>query len=485
MTHFIELWSHWEIAITVLGYVVAVGIIFLERKNPESTLAWTLVLLLVPMVGIFLYIIFSQNISRMKLFRLKPEEENVVSNSLAEQIKAISEKKYNFRNPAAEIWQDMIRLNQIYDSAYFTQNNSVEILSDGTDKFGRLLEDIRNAKEYINIEYFIVKDDEVGNRLIDELTEKALAGVKIRFIMDGLGSRQIVNRHVKKLRDAGGSVEFFFRPRTRTMMPRFNYRNHRKLVAIDGKIGYIGGYNVATEYLGRKAKFGYWRDTHARITGDAVIDINVRFFLDWRYVSNEDINIMEEMAVVTEADGNCGIQIVTSGPDSTREEIKRAYMKMITSATKCIYLQTPYFVPDSSIHESLKMAALSGVDVRVMIPCKPDHLFVYWATYWYVGDLLRSGVKVYIYDNGFLHAKTLVADGQVASVGSANFDNRSFKLNFEANAFVYDEDVAEEMMRLFEKDMELSHELTKELYARRSWWIKVKENLARLLSNIL
>lgn len=485
MIHFIELWSHWEIAITVAGYLVAIGIIFLERKNPESTLAWTLVLLLVPMFGIFLYIIFSQNISRLKLFKLKPEEENVVSNSLAKQIRKISEKKFEFKNPAAEIWQDMIRLNQIYDSAYFTQNNSVEILADGTEKFGKLLKDIQGAREYINIEYFIVKNDEVGNRLIDELTIKALEGVKVRFIMDGLGSRQIASKHVKKLRDAGGSVEFFFRPRTRTILPRFNYRNHRKLVAIDGKIGYIGGYNVAREYLGRKAKFGYWRDTHARIVGDAVIDINVRFFLDWRYVSKEDVNIMEELSVQTENAGDCGIQIVTSGPDSTREEIKRAYMKMITSATESIYLQTPYFVPDASIHESLKLAALSGVDVKVMIPCKPDHVFVYWATYWYVGDLLKSGVKVYIYDNGFLHAKTLVADRQVASIGSANFDNRSFKLNFEANAFIYDEGVAGEMVRLFEEDMKLSHELTKELYSKRSSWIKIKENIARLLSDIL
>ena len=270
-----------------------------------------------------------------------------------------------------------------------------------------------------------------------------------------------------------------------TINIKLNYRNHRKIVVMDNEIGYIGGFNIAKEYLGLKKKFGYWRDTHLRVKGSGVQDMNARFLVDWRFASGEAIPLEEIYYTPFRKMGNTGMQIVSSGPDSTKEEVKRAYMKMITSAQKSVCLQTPYFVPDASIQESLKMAALSGVDVKIMIPCMPDHIMVYWATYWYVGDLLRSGVRVFIYDNGFLHSKTIVADGQVASVGSANFDRRSFTLNFEANAFIYDSKVAGKLEDRFVEDMTLCHELTLEDYQNRSGWIQLKETIARLLSDIL
>ena len=213
--------------------------------------------------------------------------------------------------------------------------------------------------------------------------------------------------------------------------------------------------------------------------------MNARFLMDWRFASGEDIPLEGVYEAPYKSTGRTGIQIVSSGPDSYREEVKRAYMKMITSAQRSVCLQTPYFIPDASIQESLKMAALSGVDVKVMIPCMPDHVMVYWATYWYVGDLLKSGVRVFIYDNGFLHAKTIVADGEVASVGSANFDRRSFALNFEANAFVYDSKVAGKLEDRFADDMTFCHELTLDDYQKRSGWIQFKETIARLLSDIL
>ena len=234
----------------------------------------------------------------------------------------------------------------------------------------------------------------------------------------------------------------------------------------------------------RKEKFGYWRDTHVRIEGEAVYDLNARFIMDWRFTTREKLEAVP--AVFHENNsGDKGIQIVSSGPDGPKEEVKRAFMRMITYAQKNVYVQTPYFIPDSSIIESLKMAAQSGIDVRVMIPCMPDHIFVYWATYSYVGDLIKSGVRVFIYDEGFLHAKTLVVDGQVATVGSTNFDNRSFRLNFETNAFVFDEEFAQLMERTYEKDMENGHELTVDEYEKRSVLIKIKESIARLLSDIL
>ncbi|MBQ6607984.1 MAG: cardiolipin synthase, partial [Firmicutes bacterium] len=227
-----------------------------------------------------------------------------------------------------------------------------------------------------------------------------------------------------------------------------------------------------------------WRDSHIRIKGEAVKELLGRFILDWRFTTKEPLSIpvsMDTQNIV----GTKGIQIVNCGPESPAQEIKRAFMKMITTSKKTIYIQSPYFVPDASIIESLKMAHQSGVDVRVMIPCKPDHIFVYWATYSFIGELLRNGCKVYIYDGGFLHAKTIISDDEVSSVGSCNFDIRSFKLNFETNAFIYDREFALKMKDAFMEDLKSSHELTLENYNNRSLLIKFKENISTLMTEIL
>ena len=254
---------------------------------------------------------------------------------------------------------------------------------------------------------------------------------------------------------------------------------------IDNEIGYVGGFNIAREYVGLKRKFGYWRDTHLKIRGGSVLDLNARFLLDWRSATREKFNMEEVFMEEQEGSGNIGVQIVSSGPDNTREEIKHGFFKMITSAKKSIYIQTPYFVPDAPILEGLKMAAQSGVEVNVMIPCMPDHMFVYWATYSYVAELMEEGVNVYIYDNGFLHAKVLAVDDEICTVGSTNFDRRSFKLNFEANAFIYDAEFTSKIVDSFKEDIKLSHKLTQELYDQRGSWIKIKEVFSRILSDVL
>ena len=469
----------------VINFIIALTIIFLERKNPSSTLAWIMILFLVPVVGIIFYFLFSQNIARLRIFRLNKYEEAAISASLGEQTSSMRKGEFEFANPEAEKWQDMILLNQTYADAFYTQDNGIGIFTDGVHKFESLLEDIKNATKSINFMYFIVKNDAMGRCLIDALTAKAREGVEVRFLIDAMGSRQISHNRLKALKEAGGKYAFFFPPKLKLLNLRLNYRNHRKLVVIDGEIGYLGGFNVGNEYVGKKKKFGYWRDTHLRLTGSCVQDMNARFILDWRFASKEDIVLSQAYFFKPAWGGNTGIQIVSCGPESDKEEIKRGYLKMISSAKRNIYLQTPYFVPDQSILECLKTAALSGVDVRVMIPCMPDHMFVYWATYHYVGNLLNAGAKIYIYDNGFLHAKTLCVDGEVASIGSANFDIRSFRLNFETNAFIYDAAEVYKLEAIFESDMTKSHELTKHLYRRRSMMIKFKESISRLLSDLL
>ncbi|MCB6993311.1 cardiolipin synthase [bacterium 210820-DFI.6.37] len=469
----------------VVNLVIAFTIIFLERKNPSAALAWIMVLFLLPVAGILLYFLFSQNIAKKKIFRLTRSEEEELDGSLKRQLREIEDGNFPFANPQARQWKDMVHLNGLYGRAYYTQNNRIDILTDGRRKFRSLINDIEKAQSSINIMYFIVKDDPVGRKLIRTLAKKAREGVEVRLLLDSMGSRQINDKVLKELMEAGGKRAYFFPRKFRIVNLRFNYRNHRKLAVIDGEIGYIGGFNIAREYLGMKKKFGYWRDTHIRVTGSCVQDINARFLLDWRFASKEEVVLSQAYYSDIIEGGNTGIQIVSGGPDSQRVAVKRAYMKMITSAQKSICLQTPYFVPDASILESLKMAAQSGVDVRIMIPCMPDHMFVYWATYSYVGELIQSGGRAYIYDKGFLHAKTLVVDGEVASVGSANFDVRSFSLNFEANAIIYDGKEARGLEAIFERDMEDCHELTLELYQQRGVWIQCKESVARLLSDIL
>lgn len=265
-----------------------------------------------------------------------------------------------------------------------------------------------------------------------------------------------------------------------------NNRNHRKIVIIDGYIGYVGGFNVGDEYLGGKKKFGYWRDTHLRIIGDAVNALQLRFMLDWNSQSTRDrLNFNEHYYPIIKTKGKTSVQIASSGPDEIWEQIKYGYLKMISSAKKSIFIQSPYFIPDQAFLDTVKIAALSGVDVNIMIPNKPDHPFVYWATYNNVASLLDSGVNIFHYNNGFLHSKILIIDDEVASVGTTNMEHRSFTLNFEINAFIYDTNIAKELRTAFEADLKLSYKLTKQIYEQRSIWVKFKEGISRLLSPLL
>lgn len=301
-----------------------------------------------------------------------------------------------------------------------------------------------------------------------------------------MGSRGVHKRHFKDLIEAGGEVEVFFPSILPLINPRLNYRNHRKLVIVDGRTGYIGGFNVGDEYLGLNKKFGYWRDTHLRIEGSSVHPLQTRFILDWNQASdNQDIEYSDRYFPTFSRKGEVGLQIVSSGPDSEWEQIKIGYVKLIGMAKKYVYIQTPYFIPDDSFMDAVRIACLSGIDVRIMIPNKPDHMFVYWATYSYIGQLIKAGAKIYIYENGFLHSKMIVIDDEASTVGTANIDFRSFKLNFEVNAFIYDRETSHQLAELFEQDMQLSTELTPEKYANRSRMIKMKESISRLLSPIL
>lgn len=471
----------------VLNALIAFGLIFFDDKSPTATMAWIMILFMVPVLGLFLYLILSQNIARQQIFKMTEEEKHGLGTLLDWQKEAVKDEIPDDSEELLSRWREMISMNLDYADALLTGNESVDMVFDGKEMFDRLCRDIENARYTIKICYYIVRDDFVGRRLIELLTQKAREGVKVRLLVDALGSRSIGNRALREFRKAGGHCAYFFKPLIRHMYFRINYRNHRKLVIIDNEIGYIGGFNIAKEYLGYKRKFGYWRDTQLIIRGNALASLNERFYQDWRYASGEDLHLIDQsMKYAFKArSGDIPIQIISCGPESEKEEVKMAFMKMITGAKKNIFIQTPYLVPDAPMIESLVMAARSGIDIRIMIPSIPDHPFVYRTTLYNAGRLIKEGVKFYIYDNGFLHAKTMTVDGELCTAGSTNFDIRSFKLNFESNAFIYDEEVTSRMNEQFLKDMEHCRPYTQKDRDEISVYEKAAESISRLLTEIL
>ncbi|MCJ8014889.1 cardiolipin synthase [Paenibacillus sp. KQZ6P-2] len=472
--------------ILFLNFIFVLVVVFKERRDAGATWAWLLVLTFIPIVGFLLYLLFAQNFRQVRLFHWGDLKKIGVEETILEQIGQIQSGSYQFHNASASNNRDLIYMHLNNNHSIFTEENAVDIITDGQEKFDNLFKDIEAAKVYIHVQYYIIQNDNLGKKLINLLTQKAREGVKVRVLYDQLGSKKLTKRFFQDFREAGGLAEAFFPSKLRLINLRLNYRNHRKLVIIDGEIGYVGGFNVGDEYLGLNSKFGYWRDTHLRITGSAVYAMQIRFILDWNQASHHHaITYSPSLFPNVGPAGKIGMQIVTSGPDSQFEHIKNGYIKMISSAKKSIYIQTPYFIPDPSLLDALKIAALSGVEVKIMIPDKPDHIFVYWATYSYIGELLKTGATVYLYNNGFIHAKTIVIDGEIASVGTANIDYRSFKLNFEVNAFLYDDRISQKLTEVFEEDILVSKQLTMEEYLERPRWIRMKESVSRLLSPIL
>ncbi|RKN78950.1 cardiolipin synthase [Paenibacillus ginsengarvi] len=467
----------------LFNLLFAATVIFLERRNVGATWAWLMVLFLLPGVGFILYLFLGQNLSRRKVYKIKEDQREFIEHLVERQKREI--RHIHFHDPAMIHYQDMIYMNLCSGRSLYTQDNHVDIFTEGSGKFEALFEDIRGAKHHIHLMYYIVKDDGLGRRLIEELAAKAREGVQVRFLYDPIGSSALKKKYFRSFIQAGGKVAAFFPSKIPYINFRVNYRNHRKLAIIDGTCGFIGGLNVGDEYLGLDKRFGDWRDTHLKVCGGSVFQMQMQFVLDWNLSSVEQISDMTAYFPAAVHPGKVGMQIVASGPNNEKEQIKKAYIKMIHAARQSVWIQTPYFVPDESLMTALKMAALSGVDVRLMLPGTPDHPLVYWASTSYLGELLSVGVKCYLYSKGFLHAKTIVVDGRIASVGTANIDLRSFKLNFEVNAVLFDTDTATKLQRIFLDDLMNSELLTEEKYRNRPLYKRFLESCARLLSPIL
>jgi len=477
--------QHLNSVVIVINLVLAISVIFLERRNVGVTWAWLMVLLFLPIVGFVVYLVFGQNLSRFKIYKVRKESEERVERLIKRQREQFKHHRLAYNDPAAGEFDDLIYMNLSSAMSLYSQDNSVEIFKDGPSKFKSLFEDLEKATRHIHLVYYIVNDDGIGRQLLECLTRKAAEGVEVRFLYDPIGSHRLSTKFFDPLTKAGGKVAAFFPSRIPYLNFRVNYRNHRKLAIIDGEIGYIGGINVGDEYMGLIERFGYWRDTHLKLKGSAVRQMQARFLMDWNLASGEGLEDSESFFPPPVNEGTVGAQIVASGPDQALEQIRNMYIKMIHHAKESVWIETPYFIPDESLLNAIQMAALSGVDVRIIIPGIPDHQMVYWATHSYMGDLLPLGVKCYLYQNGFLHAKTLIVDGKIATVGTANFDIRSFKLNFEVNAILYDRGEAEKLQSIFEEDLKHSEEWTYEAYLKRPRSHKFRESVTRLLSPIL
>ena len=480
--------SNWGTAIASIIYgatiLFIVTLIILENRHPVKTIAWVLVLVLLPVLGIIHYLFFGIEYRKRKLFSRKELKDLQRMERFSQiQLKFLPDNKY-LEDPDIRAKRHIITLLLNNSKAILTRHNHVEILQNGSATFSEIIEAIKSAKEHIHIEYYIYSDDKIGNKIKDLLIEKAEQGVQVRFIYDSVGSWGLKRKFRKSLKDAGVEIYPFLPVKFPLFASKINYRNHRKIVVVDGKIGFVGGVNIADRYAEGHPKIGFWRDTHLKVQGDAVHSLQSVFLTDWYFSSKQVVQGLSYFPH-HEIEENHLVQITASGPDSDWASIMQAYFSAIATAKDHVYISTPYFIPNESILTALKSAAMSGVDVRLLLPSKSDVGIYLWSSQSYVEILLESGVKVYFYDKGLNHGKIMMVDGVFASVGTANMDIRSFDQNFEVNALVYDKEITQLLENDFLEDLEDSTRIYLETYSKRPLRHKVRESLSRIFSPLL
>ena len=458
--------------LTVLGVVV---IVISENRNPVKTLAWVLVLLLLPAVGLVLYYFFGEDHRKKRLISRKMHKK-LNSHSLER-----TERLENL-NPPASYKRLVDLLNRINGAPLYGGNNIV-YYSTAHDMYEDLMAEIKKAQKHIHIQFFIFMDDEIGCHFRDLLVEKAREGVEIRLMYDDVGSWKAKNRFFNDMEKEGIMVGSFLKVKIPILTSRVNYRNHRKVVVIDGEVGFMGGMNIADRYL-NGINDGVWRDCHFRLEGKAVSGLQTSFLIDWFSATKEFISSAKYFPAL-DSYGSTLMQIVTSGPTGEYKEIHQGIFYAIANAKKYVYIQTPYFIPTENLMLAIQTAALSGVDIRLMLPAKADTTFVHIASMSYVKDLLKSKVKVYIFKPGFLHSKLIVIDDSLVIVGSANMDIRSFEHNFEIDAFVYSETDALTVKDIYMKDMENSEAIDLEKWLERPIHHRFASSLLRLFTPLL
>ncbi len=466
-------WNYIIVAIIILGTIF---IIISENRNPVKTIAWCLILIFIPILGIILYILFGMDNRHRRL--IKEEDYQRLKGRTA------SIQKGDICTNPPEKYQLLIQLMSQVNNAFPLNGNKVEILTDFSTMSDKLIQDISKAKYNINLLFFKFENDAAGNRVADALIAKAAEGVEVRLVYDAVGNITVPRRFYRKLKKNGIQVKSFIKVYLPFLSRYYNSRNHRKVVVIDGNVGYMGGMNIAQRYA-EGLKWGVWRDTHLRITGPAVSELQTSFLVDWKFSSRKKVDL-ESMYPYNPPCGDSLMQIVTGGAMDKWNNIMQGYMKVISRSSKYIYIQSPYFIPPEPIMKVLQNAALSGVDVRIMMPYRGDRgILPPWASRSYIQEALEAGIKVYLYRKGYMHAKTLVCDDDFVTIGSTNIDSRGFELDFEINAFIYDEKLAKEQKNIFLADQEDSELLNLEEWKKRPIRDKIRESFARIFSPLL
>lgn len=462
---------------TVLSVVV---IIIAENRTPVRSLAWVTVLTVVPVIGLILYFIFGRDISTKR----------VVPRKVKRKLRKLELKQRMGADPRGQLTESsrqLVKLGEQLSVSALHGECDATLYVEGGAKYEALMNDLANATKSILIEYYIIEQNGVGQRLKEVLCDRARNGVAVNLIYDPVGCYGIKKSYWKELRKAGVEVTSFASVRFPRFGTAINWRVHRKICIIDDRIGYIGGMNIADRYATGGEQFDMWRDMHLRVTGSIVASLKVSFIIDRSFIKEDNplvdkwIDVEKDISI----DGNMKMQLVTSGPTSQWSNVELMFMHAIGSAKKRIFIATPYFLPSSGLLYALQAAALSGTDVRVMIPCRSDSRMLTMASSSYIAQCLQAGIKVYRFTAGMIHSKMLLTDDEMVSIGSTNFDFRSFEHNFEANLFIYSKEFNQQVAAQFISDQKLSERVDPEQWAHRSLLQRCQESVVRLLAPIL
>ncbi len=482
-----KIWYNISIAINVIFVLTIISVIYTiirDNNDPIITIAWLQILVFLPIVGFILYILFGINHRKRKMFRNKAILD-------VRRLKRIA--PFVFQQELSndeKIKMDKLRESRIVkmlynnNNAHLTLNNRINTYFSGKATNEAIFEHLAKAKHHIHMEYFSINDDQTGRILQKIFIEKAKQGVEVRLIYDAVGCWRLQKSFLQPLADCGVQTIPFLPVTLPVFSSKLNYRNHRKIIIIDGVVGFLGGVNIADKYMGEDKYFGHWRDTHVKLEGDVVYSLQKSFLVDWKFLTKEKLKL-ECYFPKHNISNLLPMQIVASGPDSSWENIMQAYFSAIAGAKEKIYITSPYLVLNESLLIALKTAALSGLDVRIILPGRPDHKIVFYGTRSYYEELLEAGVRIYQYNAGFIHAKVILVDNLFVSIGSANMDIRSFKQNFEINSIIYDSAYFKILENYFMDDINNSYEIILEEFKKRKSSAKVFESFSRLVSPLL
>ncbi|HAQ21295.1 MAG TPA: cardiolipin synthase [Prolixibacteraceae bacterium] len=482
-----DIWKSLPSLVAILYFLTVVFIailIILENRNPVKTISWILILVLLPFAGIVFYLFFGQEYRKTKMYSRKGLKDlEKLRNLTLEQLGNLPNNHFQI-NDRLYSKKRLMNLFLSNSNAILTNNNEIQVLKNAKETFPEIFRSIELARHHIHLEFYIVEDDSIGNYLRETLIRKAREGVEVRFIYDDVGSWKLKRKFLRSMTEAGVKVDCFMRVRFPNLTSKVNYRNHRKILVVDGETAFVGGLNFADRYQNGVPGIGPWRDTHLKVSGGGATALQIIFMADWYFVSKEILK-GEKYFRPFEAGNGKLVQMVASGPDSDWESIGQAYFAAIASATEYVFLSSPYLMPPSDIVTALKTSALGGIDVRIIVPGLSDAISAKWGTNSYIEELLEAGVKIYFYKAGFIHSKVIVVDGIFSSVGTANLDFRSLETNFEVNAMIYDEEIAGVLVSQFLEDQDKSQEVVLAEWIKRPRINKIKESFARILSPML